>query len=193
MKRSPSGADARLNEYIHVYREMVNPDLCDDIVKLTKDSDYWASAVIGSKAKVDQSTRNCSGFDVSSCAMDGIEPYVTIDSWLFGCATEVIQTYITSHPNLKITKDTGYSLLRYETGQFYIQHTDSFTEEQRQVTASIILNSDYEGGEFAFFDRQLKYKLNRGDVIVFPSNFMFPHEVMPVTSGTRYAVVTWYV
>ena len=54
------------------------------------------------------------------------------------------------------------------------------------------LNDDYEGGEFAFFDRQLKYKLNKGDVLMFPSTFMYPHEVMPVTQGTRYSIITWF-
>ena len=54
------------------------------------------------------------------------------------------------------------------------------------------LNDDYEGGEFAFFNRTLKYKLNKGDVLMFPSTFMYPHEVMPVTKGTRYSIITWF-
>ena len=34
--------------------------------------------------------------------------------------------------------------------------------------------------------------LNKGDVIIFPSNFMYPHTVKPITSGKRYVVVTWF-
>ena len=26
---------------------------------------------------------------------------------------------------------------------------------------------------------------------MFPSSFMYPHEVMPVTKGTRYSLVVW--
>ena len=30
-----------------------------------------------------------------------------------------------------------------------------------------------------------------GSAVCFPSNFTFPHEILPVTKGTRYALVTW--
>jgi predicted 2-oxoglutarate/Fe(II)-dependent dioxygenase YbiX len=52
------------------------------------------------------------------------------------------------------------------------------------------LNDDYEGGEFMMFgDHQVN--LPAGAVLVFPSNFMFPHEVKPVKSGIRYSYVSW--
>ena len=28
--------------------------------------------------------------------------------------------------------------------------------------------------------------------VMFPSTFMYPHEVMPVTKGTRYSIITWF-
>ena len=65
-------------------------------------------------------------------------------------------------------------------------------EEPRAISCSMHLNDAYEGGEFAFFDRQLQYRLNAGDVLMFPSNFMYPHEVMPITKGTRYSIITWF-
>ena len=34
--------------------------------------------------------------------------------------------------------------------------------------------------------------LRTGDAVVFPSNLCFPHEVRPVTAGTRYVLVTWF-
>jgi len=52
------------------------------------------------------------------------------------------------------------------------------------------LNDDYEGGELMMFgDKQIK--LPAGSVVVFPSNFMYPHEVKPVKSGVRYSYVSW--
>ena len=36
-------------------------------------------------------------------------------------------------------------------------------------------------------------KLKKGDAIMFPSNFMYPHEIMPVTQGTRYSIITWFI
>ena len=52
-----------------------------------------------------------------------------------------------------------------------------------------VLNDDYEGGEFYLIDK--KTDLSKGDVIVFPSNFMYPHKVEPVTKGTRYSYISW--
>ena len=84
-------------------------------------------------------------------------------------------------------------MLKYEVGDFYIQHSDSFKEQPRALTVIMSMNDGYEGGEVALFNRELVYKLGAGDVLVFPSNFMYPHEIMPVTEGTRYSIITWVV
>jgi predicted 2-oxoglutarate/Fe(II)-dependent dioxygenase YbiX len=46
------------------------------------------------------------------------------------------------------------------------------------------------GGELIFFG-DTKYDFGAGDVLVFPSNFMFPHSVDTVTEGERYSFVSW--
>ena len=53
-----------------------------------------------------------------------------------------------------------------------------------------ILNNDYEGGEFIMFKNQ-EIKLNKGDLLIFPSLFLYPHKVEPVTKGTRYSFISW--
>jgi len=40
-----------------------------------------------------------------------------------------------------------------------------------------------------FKDTQIK--MNTGDVVIFPSNFLYPHKVNPVTKGVRYSCVSW--
>ena len=52
------------------------------------------------------------------------------------------------------------------------------------------LNEDFEGGEFVMFGDQI-IPFGAGDVIIFPSNFMYPHKVDPVTKGDRYSYVSW--
>ena len=52
------------------------------------------------------------------------------------------------------------------------------------------LNEDYEGGEFIMWETE-KIELPQGSIMIFPSNFMYPHKVMPVTKGTRYSYVSW--
>jgi predicted 2-oxoglutarate/Fe(II)-dependent dioxygenase YbiX len=52
------------------------------------------------------------------------------------------------------------------------------------------LNNDYEGGELIMF-KDTQIKMNTGDVVIFPSNFLYPHKVNPVTKGVRYSCVSW--
>jgi len=52
-----------------------------------------------------------------------------------------------------------------------------------------LLNDNYEGG--AFMCREKEIKLIRGDILLFPSIFMYPHEVKEITKGIRYSFVSW--
>jgi predicted 2-oxoglutarate/Fe(II)-dependent dioxygenase YbiX len=40
-----------------------------------------------------------------------------------------------------------------------------------------------------FDDYEIKFKA--GDLIIFPSIFLYPHLVKPVKKGTRYSFVSW--
>ena len=86
--------------------------------------------------------------------------------------------------------------LKYEKNGKYEIHIDGGPESNRQLTTIINLNDDYEGGEFEFYspNRQeviAQYKLKKGSVLMFPSNFMYPHSVKTITSGTRKSLVCW--
>lgn len=173
-----------LTDYIAVYRNVVPPQLCNNIIADYKDQEFNTAETSGGLHQ-----------DIRKCSTIKIVPG-ELDDAMYQCAASVIQRYADEHSareTMSITMDTGYDLLRYQVGDFYTQHTDSFTERQRQVTCSFMLNDDYEGGEFCFFDRSIVHRLNKGDAVMFPSNFMFPHEILPVTKGTRYSVITWYV
>ena len=52
------------------------------------------------------------------------------------------------------------------------------------------LNDDYEGGELHFDKLGLTIKPKAGDLYLFPSSYVYSHAAMPVTSGTKYSVVT---
>jgi len=92
-------------------------------------------------------------------------------------------------PNI-YRKVSGYWLLKYEEGDFLTCHSD-FQAEAGSITMSYIINDDYEGGDMIFWKG---YKMNnkRNSLHIFPSSFIFPHEVTPVTKGTRYSAITWF-
>jgi hypothetical protein len=116
-----------------------------------------------------------------------------IDDEVFECTKKAIQKYNEKFKQAHISKDSGYQLLKYEKGGFYIQHVDSFIDIPRTISCSFILNNDFKGGEFSFFNNTLVYSLKKGSAIMFPSNFLYPHSVLPVIDGTRYSIVTWFL
>jgi len=65
-------------------------------------------------------------------------------------------------------------------------------EEKGIPILSVIgnLNRNYVGGELKFF-RQDMLLMNVGDLVVFPSCFLYTHEVTAVEQGTRYSYVSW--
>ena len=52
------------------------------------------------------------------------------------------------------------------------------------------LSTDYEGGELEFWEQE-KIRLSAGEALIFPSNFLYPHQVLPITQGTRYSFAVW--
>ena len=182
-----------LNEYIVVADNIVPQSLCDDILTEYVNSDDWIPATI--RGGLDANVRSCKTIGLSFSSVIDKNPSIraAIDKSVFDCASKAIDLYNLKFDFCKIDQDSGYELLEYREGQFYTQHVDSFRQRPRAVSCSFVLNDSFEGGEFAFFDRELIYNVPKGSAIMFPSNFMYPHEVIPVTKGVRYSIVTWFI
>jgi predicted 2-oxoglutarate/Fe(II)-dependent dioxygenase YbiX len=54
------------------------------------------------------------------------------------------------------------------------------------------LNDDYEGGELWFPFLNCTYIPSYGDIVFFPSTYIYAHASKPVTSGVKYAAVTMF-
>lgn len=183
-----------LEQYIHVFENILSEDFCDEILEEYANPDEWMNTKVG-YGEVNKSVRNCNEISISDNRVieKNFEKRKRIDDKIHEAVRKVIDNYMNIHNDFKIDIDTGYGLLRYNEGEFYIEHTDSFKKEQRSLSCSFQLNEDYVGGEFAFFKREMMIRSSKGSAIVFPSNFMYPHEVMPVIEGTRYSIITWLV
>jgi hypothetical protein len=94
-----------------------------------------------------------------------------------------------------IANINSIEILKYEHSGFYTWHTDHFAERPRTLSCILLLNNDYEGGNLCFRNPdgsgewEVEVKPNR--MIIWPSNFLYPHTVKPVTKGKRYSVVAW--
>ena len=95
----------------------------------------------------------------------------------------------------------GYSQIRfnkYDKNTMMNNHCDHinsiFDGERKGIpflTVLMSLNNDYTGGEFIMWE-DTKIELDKGDIVIFPSNFLYPHKVLPVTQGTRYTCISWF-
>jgi hypothetical protein len=99
---------------------------------------------------------------------------------------------------LHVDSLVGLRLIRYEKGQYMVTHTDKYPDSDSNtvswpaVTFTINLNDDYQGGRLNLLEGDFLFGGKARQGIIFPANFMYPHGVEKVTSGTRYALAGWF-
>lgn len=92
-------------------------------------------------------------------------------------------------------------LLRYTKGGKYFRHADAdqYDKEKkafykimdRDVSLLLYLNEEYTGGSINFTRFNYSYRPSKGDLLFFPSDQRYLHQAEMVTSGVRYAIVSW--
>lgn len=92
--------------------------------------------------------------------------------------------------NIK-NREYNIHLLKYGVNGFLPAHQDHGISS-RVLSTVMYLNDDYEGGEIEFVNSNIKIKPPAGSIIFFPSNFLYIHEVHPITSGFRYSLPHWF-
>ena len=106
-----------------------------------------------------------------------------------------IADYNKPYPESYNPSINAIQILKYNPGGFYKWHTDHFYDRPRTLSCILLLNNDYEGGNLCF----KKPESNEGNIIetkpnrliIWPSNFLYPHTVKPITKGIRYSIVSW--
>ena len=170
--------------------EIVTKKQCKEIIKLQSS---WNKSIgtIGAveNENIDYTIRQCMIYEAESAKQ--------IPTWL-GTA---IATSI-SHVNDEVYKfdligELELKLMRYNSAKkdHYKPHIDIGAEGialRRKISFTLILNDSYEGGRLRFHGmEEMSDMLNLkiGDMIIFPS--YMTHEVEPVISGIRWALVGW--
>lgn len=155
---------------------------CREIIEIAKTSESKKGLVYSDALSVDNSIRSSEIFYVDEQQYPGLYDIVRQifkagNEWRFS---------ISSVPAIQI--------MRYGIGDKYEKHTDwSPNNLFRKLSLSIQLSdpTEYEGGEVLFHagptPAELPYNIGHG--CVWPSFVL--HEVKPVTSGERWALVAW--
>jgi len=79
-------------------------------------------------------------------------------------------------------------LMRYGAGNDF---PVSNRNEEKEISAMYYLNDDYEGGAVNFPELGISYQPKANELLLFPSTDNFNYSISSVTSGTKYAVVTY--
>jgi hypothetical protein len=84
------------------------------------------------------------------------------------------------------------AVVRWTKGEKMSAHVDDLGIENYHITGLVYLNNDYEGGEINFITQDLTLKPDAGDLVMFPGNLHYAHEVKEITSGERFTIPVWY-
>lgn len=135
---------------------------------------------------------------------------------------EAIRQEIEDFFALSLSTATDVQVLGYESGSFYVKHSDDASElrdpqgnvigyrtvaPERKLTTVLFTTSytphptdrdHFSGGELLFnylcdeHGNTITLRPEAGDMVVFLSNPYFSHEVLPVKEGYRLSLVQWH-
>jgi predicted 2-oxoglutarate/Fe(II)-dependent dioxygenase YbiX len=185
-----------LRHYIKVYKGIVPIEICDQTINELEFNlaPKWQQHAYHSAVTGDIINRNGSNeLDINSG-----QP--TTAKILEETIWKSLQLYLSELNMPWYNSWQGFESIRfnrYKENQIMSEHCDHihtiFPGEKRGIPIMSTLgslNNNYSGGEFIMFGDEY-IKLDKGDIVVFPSNFLYPHRVEPVTNGTRYSFVSW--
>ena len=184
-----------IKDYIAHFKNILSNDLCDSMIEEIKNLNWHQHTFYDIKTKKEL---NRSGEYELDVLYNNFESENTKKIMSFIWTS--IYNYVKNYSNIHFSSWTGHSPVRfnrYEKNKKMASHCDHiqslFDGERKGIPILSVLgllNDNFEGGDFVFFDDH-KMKFNKGDIIVFPSIFLYPHRVEPVTKGTRYSYISW--
>jgi len=183
----------KLIDYVRVYQRFYDMEFCKNLVIDIKNVEWKTHKFYDSITKNYSSNEN-----ELSVSYEDVFLKKELDEKIWN----ILERYILqdmAHMEKWYSGWAGYSLSRFNRYdpstqmKLHCDHIHTLFDGERKgiptLTVLGSLNEDYEGGEFMLCGE--KIELKTGDVIVFPSNFLYPHEVKPVKSGVRYSFVSW--
>ena len=187
--------DSMLKNFIHVERGIIPAELCDEFVQKIEKKDWkpheWYNPNIETVVFDINKELDCwnPSYEEEEPLMQYVMHSGTVYTQKYAYPIEQTNTILHGIGRLRFN--------RYAPGQIMRQHQDHiysmFDGKQRGIpilSFVLNLNDDYEGAEIFFWDDYV-VPLGKGDILVFPSLFLYPHGVREATKGKRYSAVCW--
>jgi hypothetical protein len=186
--------DKNLQAYVKLYEGKLPVELIDATLQRLKNAD-WQPHVFYNPIKNEFEARvGDAELDIVWLERDGLVDELMKTTW------NVIHEYVKDLNLPWFQGWNGFTEIRFNRYKeqkemdLHCDHIQSMFDGQRKgiPTLSIVgaLNDDYEGGDFVMFE-DWAIRIPAGGYLVFPSNFLFPHKVTPVTKGERNTFVSW--
>lgn len=155
---------------------------------------HWLPAYVGYKQLMPE-YRDCYDFKFKKTDIDSDpseESLLLQKIWqdVYDVQAPAVDDYRRDHNIMPLKYWEAFNFIKYGPGQHFMEHHDHGYSYNCTVSLVAYINDDYEGGELYFRLQDLKIKPKAGDLYIFPSNFMYPHQAMAVKSGTKYSIVT---
>lgn len=84
------------------------------------------------------------------------------------------------------------NIIKYYDNNYFHYHSDDGYSYVSTISSVAYLNDDFSGGGLHFKHFDIEIQPKAGDIVVFPSNFLYLHSALNVTSGIKYSVVTMF-
>lgn len=190
-----------LGSGIYVYKNLIKKDLniVDRLNSALKPSGSagplaWQPAFVGYDQRIPD-YRDCEDFKYNKKSLETLhteEAEILRQVWqdCYDLKKIAVNDYCAKHNISELRYWEIFNFIKYNEGQHFQYHHDHGFSYNCTVSLVAYLNDDYEGGELHFSKQDILYKPNAGDLVIFPSNYMYPHRAMPVKSGTKYSLVT---
>ena len=190
----PSSAEVRrLATDILVVRSLL-PEWRNELIGISERINRWSRTDFARPLSGRGETRTGASFIVTANDGDYGPCLKRFELALMKAFHTGIQAYKKFNNFLNVAVDDGYEMVRYQEGEYFRIHTDTTIGAfiSREVAAILYLNDSYDGGETYFPRQRLRFRAVAGDLLLFPANFCYPHESLPVSNGTKYVIVTWF-
>ena len=152
----------------------------EELIDLAESSGKWRPGLIGQKQEPDPKFRITDIHD--------LDPATALHKELQETIVDSVKEYA-QHYKVRLQQMEHLRVARYPEGGFYAMHSDA--DGKRQISFVLFLNSDYSGGQLHFENQRLSIEPKSGSLVVFPSNYLFRHECMPVVRGQKYVSIGW--
>jgi predicted 2-oxoglutarate/Fe(II)-dependent dioxygenase YbiX len=182
----------QITDYIHTYPFAISPNLADEVINHYHINGQWNQSSFSTNEGI--SPRSKERVDMKEYWINKQDKFYEELKTGF---RSMVDDYIKTHTKIIPQNFTPFRMNHYSKGGFMKNHIDNIHHSHGQqygyphVTALIFLQTADEGGEIVFCDGEYIPEQTKGSGVVFPSNFMFSHEVKKVIKGDRYSLMTW--